>query len=123
VSLLLTPAAGVVYRVGRLPEPFTWRLPVAELADSGPLPDLGGGRWDAPSRGGLVQDVDGASPCRIDVTAQFVVRGRTWAELDIEHLSLAPDEIERRARQHDTAEIRRLQDLGSLPPDEDLDEA
>jgi hypothetical protein len=73
--------------------------------------------------GGFVHHVDAASPCRIDVTAQFVVRGGTWAELDIEHLSLAPEEIERRARQHDEAETRRLQDLGLLPPEEGLDEA
>ncbi len=70
--------------------------------------------------GGLLQDVDASSPCRIEVTAQFVVRGRTWAELDIEHLSLTAEETERRARLHDEAEIRRLQDLGLLPPHEEL---
>ncbi len=73
--------------------------------------------------GGLVHDVDAASPCRIDVTAQFVVRGRTWAELDLIHVSLMPEEIERRARRHNEAETRRLQDLGVLPSEDELDDA
>jgi hypothetical protein len=70
--------------------------------------------------GGLLHGVDSASPCRIDISAQFVARGRTWAEIGLDHLSLTPDEIERRTRQHDTAEIRRLQELGLLPPDDEL---
>lgn len=73
--------------------------------------------------GGFVHEVDAASACRIDVTAQFVVRGRTWAEVDIVHVSLAPEEIERRARRRGEAEIRHLQDLGLLPPEDELDDA
>jgi hypothetical protein len=72
---------------------------------------------------GLVHDVDAASPCQIDITAQFVLRGRTWAELDIESVSLAPAEIERRARRHGEVQNRRLQGLGLVPPDHELDDA
>lgn len=81
------------------------------------------GRVESVEAGGLLQDVDGASPCRIDVRAQFVARGRTWAELDIERLPLTPDEIEHRSRQHGYAETRRQQDLGLLPSDDELDDA
>lgn len=84
--------------------------------------DAFSGRVEAEEHGGgILQDVDGDSPCLIDVTAQFVVRGQTWAELDIERVSLAPREIKRRVRQHGEAEIRRLQKLGLLPQDDELD--
>jgi hypothetical protein len=49
VALHLTPAPGVVHRVGLLPEPFSWRLPVADLVRIGSKPELAGGRWDAPA--------------------------------------------------------------------------
>jgi hypothetical protein len=85
--------------------------------------DAFSGRVEDVDAGGLLWDIDAASPCRINVTAQFVVRGRTWAELDIEHLSLAPEEIKRRGRHHDDAETRRLQDLGLLPTDDEIEGA
>jgi RES domain len=46
VAFHLTPLPAILYRIGRLPEPFTWRDPVADLvlADE---PELEGGRWDA----------------------------------------------------------------------------
>ena len=49
MPLHLTPLPTVLYRVGKLPEPFTWRLPLQNLEPSDE-PDLSGGRWDAAER-------------------------------------------------------------------------
>src|SRR5450755_2620395 len=43
----MVPPPPAAWRVGRLPEPFVWRLPLGDLVD-GPDPVLDFGRWDAP---------------------------------------------------------------------------
>jgi hypothetical protein len=48
VTLHLAPAPAGLYRVGWLPEPFSWRLPAAHLVESDSM-QLTGGRWDAPT--------------------------------------------------------------------------
>jgi hypothetical protein len=79
-----------------------------------------GGRVEAPDAGGLLYDVDLASPCQIAVAAQFVVRGKTWSDVVIDRVTLTEAETQRRKRHHDDIEFRRMQNSGLYPPDEEL---
>jgi len=91
VAVHLTPGPVTVYRVGRLPDPFTWRPPRGDLVDApGPTPELGGGRWDAP---GGEFDTLYCADSPVVAFAEAIAPFRPGNDLDQEILDATDEEL------------------------------
>jgi len=79
--------------------------------------DAFGRHVEATDAGGILQEVEGQCPCRIEVNAGWTARGRAWIDVEVVAVSLDAEETARRQQHHEELEFRRLKVLGLMPPD------
>jgi hypothetical protein len=59
-------------------------------------------------------------PVQLQVWGEWSPDDRTWTDIEVQHAAMPDSEIEQRARRHSDQEIKREQEAGLLPSDDEI---